>query len=86
MPPSNAPSFAVPPSLTVVLQAAGYHPTLLVQRSDGGVLTPEDSERVRALSEAYGEGHEHVTNRELWEGLTAVRAGTFGSKATGTEG
>jgi hypothetical protein len=87
MTPIPASSFPAPRSLAVVLQAAGYQPTLFVQRTDGATLTPEDAERVRALLEAHADGQEQFTNRELWEALGAVRAGgSAPPRATGTDG
>jgi hypothetical protein len=69
-----------------VLNAAGYAPQLVVQRADGAPMTEADAALVRALLEAYGGGQEHVTDRELLEGLARFQAAPHVPKATGTGG
>jgi hypothetical protein len=66
--------FPPPSALSAVLNAAGYAPQLVVQRVDGTPMTEADVTPVRALLEAYGDGQEQFTDRELLEGLARFQA------------
>ncbi|HEU4407805.1 MAG TPA: hypothetical protein VFS43_21250 [Polyangiaceae bacterium] len=78
--------FPPPSALSAVLKAAGFAPQLVVQRADGAPMTEADAALVRALLEAYGDGQEHFTDRELLEGLARFQAAAHAPKPTGTGG
>ena len=75
--------FPPPSALSAVLKAAGYAPQLVVQRADRAPMTEADATLVHALLEAYGDGQEHFTDRELLEGLARLQATPRAPKGMG---
>jgi hypothetical protein len=81
-------TFPVPPSLEVLLKAAGFRPGLIVERADGRPLSAADQTLVAAMVAAHGDGDD-VSDAELCEALAdnglIPRHGPSGA-ATGTDG
>jgi hypothetical protein len=85
MPP---PTFPAPPSLDVLLKAAGFRARLLVERADGGPLSDAERAAVADMLEAHGDGDD-VSDDEICEAL--ADAGLIPGRrpagaATGTDG
>lgn len=62
------PTFPAPPSVDVLLKAAGFRAALVVERADGRPLTAEDRALVGAMLEAHGDG-EDISDEEICRAL-----------------